>query len=98
MFTTAGSTRLTMDANELEEGTGSGTVRAVAVVPPNPKLFIAEVRPETTEPIRMPIPSVKATKKAARIFLRRAQLKSSFTCSPIFPAPVPLSPQPARDS
>src|SRR5258708_39670136 len=81
MFTTAGSTRLTIDANELDEGTGSGTVSAVAVVPVNPRLFVAATRPETTDPIRIPTASVNATNTAASIFRRRAQLKSSLTWS-----------------
>ena len=33
MFTTAGSTRLTMAEKELEDGTGSGTASGVAFVP-----------------------------------------------------------------
>jgi hypothetical protein len=72
-----------MDANEFEDGIGSGTARAVAVVPANPKFFIAETRPETTDPIRMPTPSVNITNTDTTILRRRAQLKSSFTCSPI---------------
>src|SRR5260370_17153341 len=96
MFTTAGSTRLTIEAKELDEGTGSGTVRAVAVVPGNPKPFVAETRPETTDPIRIPTVNVNATNTAARILRRRAQLKSSLTRSPIsFPPPLhPPHPSP----
>src|SRR5712664_3581153 len=96
MFTTAGSTRLTIDAKELDEGTGSGTVSAVAVVPENPILFIAETRPETTDPIRMPTARVNATNTAASILRRRAQLKSSLTCSPISITPLDQTPQPIR--
>src|SRR6266849_2956971 len=94
MFTTAGSTRLTIDAKELDDGTGSGTARAVAVVPENPELFIAETRPETTDPIRMPTASVNATNTPASILRRRDQLNISLTCSPISVAPLvrPLSP------
>src|SRR5258708_2536112 len=92
MFTTAGSTRLTIDANELDEGTGSGTVSAVAVVPVNPRLFVAATRPETTDPIRIPPASVNATNTAASIFRRRAQLKSSLTCSPMSLTPLVQAP------
>ena len=81
MFTTAGSTRLTIPAKELDDGTGSGTVSAVAVVPENPRLFIADTRPETTDPIKIPTVSVNATNTAASILRRRVQLKSSLTCS-----------------
>src|SRR5579863_9142815 len=81
MLTTAGSTRFTIVENELAEGMGSGTTRGVAFVPLND--FIAETRPEITEPIMIPVTSVNATKNDAMIFRRRAQLKSSFTCSPI---------------
>src|SRR6266436_5703137 len=95
MFTTAGSTRLTIPAKELDDGIGSGTARAVAVVPENPILFIAETRPETTDPIRMPTASVNATNTAASILRRRAQLKSSLTCSPISVAPLVRLPQPS---
>src|SRR6266852_9545745 len=96
MFTTAGSTRFTIEAKELDEGTGSGTVRAVAVVPGNPRLFIAETRPETTDPIKIPTVSVNATNTAASILRRRAQLKSSLTCSPMFVSPLVQAPQPIR--
>src|SRR5260370_17230506 len=95
MFTTAGSTRLTIEAKELDEGTGSGTVRAVAVVPGNPKPLVAETRPETTDPIRIPTVSVNATNAAASILRRRAQLKSSLTCSPISVTPLVQAPQPS---
>ena len=43
----------------------------------------------------MPIASVNATNTEASILRRRAQLKSSFTCSPISLAPDFLAPQPA---
>src|SRR2546421_2982574 len=88
MFTTAGSTRLTIPAKELDAGIGSGTVRGVAVVPENPRLFIAETRPETTEPIKIPTVSVNATNTAASILRRRAQSKSSLTCSPMLVTPL----------
>src|SRR5580704_13622641 len=81
ILTTAGSTRLTMAEKELAEGMGSGTTRGVAFVPLND--FIAETRPEITEPIMIPVTSVNATKNDAMILRRRAQLKSSFTCSPM---------------
>src|SRR5260370_28276015 len=96
MFTTAGSTRLTIDANELDDGIGSGTAKAVAVVRGKPRPFIAETRPETTDPIRIPTVSVNATNTAASILRRRAQLKSSLTCSPMFVAPLDQAPQPIR--
>src|SRR5271170_274622 len=83
MFTTAGSTRVTIPENELADGMGSGTARGVALVPANDNVFIAETLPETTEPIRMPTPSVRTTKKDAKIFRRRAQTNNSLTCSPI---------------
>src|SRR5208282_5998099 len=88
IFTTAGSTRFTMPEKELAEGMGSGTTRGVAFVPLND--FIAETRPEMTDPIRIPVTSVKATKNDAMIFRRRAQLKISFTCSPMVAAPIYL--------
>src|ERR1700730_494005 len=83
MFTTAGSTRFTIPEKELEEGIGSGTANGVALVPANAVFFTADTRPETTDPIMIPTNSVRHTKNAAIIFLRRAQLKISFTCSPI---------------
>src|SRR5229473_5880218 len=94
IFTTAGSTRLTIDANELDDGITSGTDSGVAVVPANPKLFIAETRPETTDPIKIPTTSVNATKTLARILRRRAQSISSFTCSPISTSPLSWPPRP----
>src|SRR6266849_3284909 len=94
MFTTAGSTRLTIDAKVLDDGTGSGTARAVAVVPANPRLFVAETRPDTTEPIKIPTVSVNATNTPASILRRRAQSMSSFTCSPISTAPLSWPPRP----
>src|SRR6476646_9737246 len=81
MFTTAGSTRFTIPEKELGEGIGSGTASRAASVPPND--FIAETRPEMTEPIMIPRTRVNATKNDARYLRRRAQLKISFTCSPI---------------
>src|SRR5260370_40037638 len=95
MFRTAGSTRLTIEAKELDEGTGSGTVRAVAVVPGNPKPFVAETRPETTDPVRIPTVNVNATNTAASILRRRAQLKSSLTCSPKSVPPRCHAPRPS---
>jgi hypothetical protein len=83
MFTTAGSTLLTIDANELDAGIGSGTVSGVALVPANIPDFIAETRPDTTEPINMPTASVKATNTVASIFRRLAQVNNSLTCSPM---------------
>ncbi len=92
MFTTAGSTRFTIDANEFDAGIGSGTAKAVAEVPANPRLFIAETRPETTDPIRIPTAKVKATNTPASILRRLAQLISSLTCSPMFAAPLVQAP------
>src|SRR5258708_28916160 len=86
IFTTAGSTRFTIDANELEDGMASGTASGVA--PLAERGLIAEVRPETTEPIKIPTISVSATNKLAIAFSRRAQLTISFTGSPIALAPV----------
>src|SRR6266404_512466 len=86
IFTTAGSTRFTIDANELEDGMASGTASGVA--PLAESGLIAEVRPETTEPIKIPTISVSATNKAATAFSRRAQLTISFTGSPIALTPV----------
>ncbi len=80
MLTTAGSTRFTMEANEAPEGIGSGTASGVALVPAKENAFIAETRPETTEPIRMPTVSVSATNAEAKILRRRAQSNNSFTC------------------
>jgi hypothetical protein len=74
MLTTAGSTRFTIPEKELDDGIGSGTANGVAFVPANVELFTADTRPETTEPIIIPTNKVKATKNAAEIFLRRAQL------------------------
>src|SRR5580704_12729529 len=97
ILTTAGSTRFTMVEKELAEGMASGTARGVAFVPLND--FIAETRPEITEPIMIPVTSVNATKNDAMILRRRAQLKSSFTCSPMslllnFPAAHASDPKP----
>ena len=79
----------------VDDGTGSGTDRAVAVVPENPRLFIAETRPETTDPIRMPTASVNATNTPASILRRRDQLNISLTCSPMSVAPLVQVPQPS---
>src|SRR5258708_33273598 len=95
MFTTAGSTRVTMDANELEDGMASGMASGVAPLPANAMLFMAEVRPDTTVPIRIPITSVSATNNPATIFSRRAQLNILMIGSPISVAPV-FSPPPDR--
>src|SRR4029077_4559889 len=96
MFTTAGSTRFTMEANEAPEGIGSGTASGVALVPANEKVFIAETRPETTEPMRMPTVSVSATNAEAKILRRRAQSNNSFTCCPMFVLLFPPIVFPAR--
>src|SRR5258708_38423360 len=88
IFTTAGSTRLTIDANELEDGMASGIASGVAPLAENAIVLIAAVRPETTEPIKIPTISVSATNKAAMVFSRRDQLTISFTGSPMALAPV----------
>src|SRR5271154_3991769 len=93
MLTTAGSTRFTIPENELEDGTGSGTVSGVALVPEKFSAFMAETRPETTVPIMMPAASVSDKKTAARILRLRAQPTKSFTCSPIVRLLFLLGPQ-----
>src|SRR5258708_38618692 len=92
MFTTAGSTLLTIAANELDAGIGSGTANAVAVVPGNPSPFIAETRPETSDPIKIPTLSVNATNTAESILRRRAQLQDSLTSPPMSLAPLDQAP------
>ena len=44
IFTTAGSTRFTIDANEFEDGIASGIASRVAPLPANATDFMAEVR------------------------------------------------------
>src|SRR5207245_8346028 len=83
IFTTAGSTRLTIDANELDDGIASGIASRVAPLPVNATDFMAEVRPDTIVPIRIPTTSVSATNNPAIIFSRRAQLTILLTGSPI---------------
>jgi hypothetical protein len=83
MFTTAGSTLFTIDANELEEGIASGMGSSAAPLPANAMDFMADVRPETNVPIRIPKTSVSATNSPATIFSRRAQLTILLTGSPI---------------
>jgi hypothetical protein len=73
MFTTAGSTRLTIPENELEEGMGSGKASGAALVPANEKLCIAETLPFTSVPIKIPITRVAAIDTVAIIFRRRVQ-------------------------
>ena len=65
IFTTAGSTRLTIDANELDDGMASGMGSGVAPLPANAMIFMADVRPDTTVPIKIPTTSVSATNKPA---------------------------------
>ena|SRR3954447_25130453 len=82
MFTTAGSTRVTIDENELAAGIGSGTPRGLALVPANvDSVFIAETLPLTTDPIRIPTANVSTTDRDARIFLRRVQADFPLTSS-----------------
>src|ERR1700722_18522586 len=84
MLTTAGSTRVTIPENDAEDGIGSGNFSGVAFVPANADIaFIADVRPDTIEPIRMPTTSVRTRNADARSLRRRAQLKISRTCCPI---------------
>src|ERR1700760_4713962 len=84
MFTTAGSTRLTIPENDAEDGTGSGRLNGVALFFANVDIaFIADVRPDTIEPIRMPTMSVRTRKPDANSLRRRAQPKISRTCCPI---------------
>jgi hypothetical protein len=68
-----------MEENDAAEGMGSGTARRVAFVPANENVFIAETRPDTTDPIKIPTTSVSATNTAARTLRRRAQSNNSFT-------------------
>src|SRR5580765_7799123 len=91
MFTTAGSTRFTIDANEFDDGIASGITKGVAPLAENDIDFIADVRPETTVPINIPTTSVSATKSAATVFSLRAQPTMPFTGSPISSTPVFLS-------
>src|SRR5260370_13095366 len=93
MFPTAGAPGLTIDAKGLDDGPGSGAARAVAVVPANPRLFVAETRPDTTKPIKIPTVSVIAPNTPGSILRRRAQSMSSFTCSPISTAPLSWPPR-----
>src|SRR5208283_4271629 len=51
IFTTAGSTRVTIALNEFEDGTGSGSASGVAFVSAKENAFIAETLPEITVPI-----------------------------------------------
>src|SRR4029077_16637813 len=82
MFTTAGSTRVTIDENELAAGIGSGKPSGLALVPANVEsVFIADTLPLTTDPIKMPTARVSTTDKDARIFLRRVQADIPLTSS-----------------
>src|SRR5262245_46084177 len=96
MFTTAGSTRLTIEANEFDDGMASGMGSGVAPLPANVIVFMAEVWPETIVPIKIPTTRVSATNKPAMAFSRRTQLRTpqvdiSFSGSPISKTPVFLS-------
>jgi hypothetical protein len=83
-LTTAGSTRVTIPENDADAGTGSGTFSGVALVPANADIaLIADVRPDTIEPIRIPITNVRTRNADASSFRRRAQPKISRTCCPI---------------
>src|SRR5439155_14212402 len=83
IFTTAGSTRFTIDANEFDDGIASGIASGVAPLPAKATDFMAEVRPDTIVPIRIPSTSVSATNNPAIIFSRRAQLTILLTGSSI---------------
>ena len=68
MFTTAGSTRFTMDAKLFEEGITSGIASGLAsLAAKSPMLFIAETRPETIVPMRIPTVSVSTRKARERV-------------------------------
>ena len=56
-----------MVEKEAAEGMGSGTVSFVAFVPPKDAL-VADTRPETRDPIKMPTTNVKLMKKAVKSF------------------------------
>src|ERR1700687_2633069 len=73
MFTTAGSTRLTIPEKELEDGIGSGRARGVALVPANEKLRMAETLPETIVPIKIPMTRVAVMATVATTLRRRVQ-------------------------
>src|SRR5208283_2229280 len=82
MFTTAGSTRLTIDEKLFEEGIGSGNTSAEAELPPvKEKDRMAETFPETTVPIRIPTVRVAAIKPAATYVRRGVQSTLAFNCS-----------------
>ena len=83
MFTTAGSTRFTIPENEFEEELDRALPAGWHSFPVNVVIRTAETRPDNNRPIKIPTTNVNPTKNAAIIFRRRAQLKSSFTCSPI---------------
>src|SRR5207244_12341409 len=84
IFTTAGSTRFTIDANEFDDGIASGIASRVAPLPANATDFMAEVRPDTMVPIRIPNTRVSATNNPASIISRRRQLTILLNGSPIF--------------
>jgi hypothetical protein len=87
MFTTAGSTRLTIAEKEFDDGTGSGNAKGAAFVPANEKVLIAETLPETSVPMKMPITKVAAIDTVAINFRRRVQSPMFFTWS-IFHTPI----------
>ena len=91
IFTMAGSTRFTIDANVFDEGIASGIAKGAAPLPTNVTDFMAEVRPETTVPIQIPTTSVSATNKVAITFSRRAQPTNLRTGSSICATPIILS-------
>src|SRR5215471_6012038 len=108
MFTTAGSTRFTIEAKLLEDGTGSGRISGLAeAAPVNENDRIAETFPETTVPIKMPTESVAAMSPAATYVRRRVQSTLLFdcsipSCSYLYPWPCPhaqsITPQKAGSS
>src|SRR5437879_8707255 len=75
MFTTAGSTLLTIAAKVLDSCTGSGIARGVA--PPPTRFLAAPTRPETTVPINIPTDRVTTTSKVARTLRCLAQTINS---------------------
>src|SRR6516165_1192383 len=81
MLTTAGSTRLTIAENELEEGIGSGKASGAALVPAKEKLCIAETLPFSSVPIKIPATRVAPIDTVAISFRRRVQATIFLDCS-----------------
>jgi hypothetical protein len=79
----------------MASGMGSG----VAPLPANVRVFMAEVWPETTVPIKIPTTRVSATNNAATAFSRRTQ-PNTFQVLPFSVHPflklLSFSPPPTR--